>query len=129
MNGYLYGDVAGCRTCGVTITLASDGACACGRGDDEHTPGVFNQSVAAEPMIISVWSAYGHRFISDGGEDTKSCLICGAVYVLRDLGDGRGEYTTITGDEPQECSHDTLRSHGQDCEHVDHDCNCVLCDS
>lgn len=99
--------------------------------------------------ITSVWSSYGHRFISDGGEDTESCLTCGAMYQLVANEDDptRGEYMAANGDAPMECSGDTGMAHGypgerychehqhprdtseHECEHVSHECNCILCDS
>lgn len=96
--------------------------------------------------ITSVWSAYGHRFMSDG-DGYESCLTCGAMYELADLGDGRGEYRALDGSEPMECTRDTSMAHGyagerychehqhprdysdHACSHVDHECNCLLCDS
>jgi hypothetical protein len=88
-------------------------------------------------MITSVWSTYGHRFMDDGGEDTESCLTCGAMYYLRaDANDPtRGEYLAANGDEPQHCTGDTAMVHGYPGErdhhdgNADHACNCLRCDS
>jgi hypothetical protein len=81
--------------------------------------------------VVSVWSAYGHHFISeDGGE---SCLTCGAHYQPMALEDDptRGEYMAANGDAPMECTGDTSMAHGYPGERVDgnadHDCNCLLC--
>ena len=93
--------------------------------------------------ITSVWSAFGHRFMSTDSDEHESCLSCGAMYVLRadDNDPTRGEYTTAGGDQPRECDHDTSKVHGysgerhcdecsgEGCDHCGHDCNCVSCDS
>lgn len=92
--------------------------------------------------VVSVRSAYGHRFMSDGGENTESCLTCGAMYqLLADADDlSRGEYLAAGGDAPMECTRDTSMAHGypgerqcdgceDGCRHCEHDCNCLLCDS
>ena len=97
-------------------------------------------------MICSVWSSYGHTFLSDGEDDGaggeyNSCLTCGATYILRETPDAPndGDYFASNGDAPRECSHDTRMSHGDrhdtgheldcpdGCEHCNHDCNCVQC--
>ena len=95
----------------------------------------------------SVWSAYGHRFMSDGnGADEfgywrESCLTCGAMFELRAVpGDWtRGEYVGYMGEEPMACTHDTSMIHGNPreqehgiacedgCKHCRHECNCVTC--
>lgn len=95
-------------------------------------------------MITSIWSAYGHRFMSDGNGDdeygytTESCLTCGAMYQLSaDEDDAtRGTYTAIDGSEPHTCTGDTSMSHGYPGErddsngaNVDHNCNCIRCNS
>jgi hypothetical protein len=111
-------------------------------------------SVDYDRAVTSVWSAYGHRFMStgeqadDAGLQTyEDCLTCGAQFILRNLGDGQGEYITNGGDQPIECSGRTDIVHGYervcqadygrgcqeseeggDCEHTDHECNCVQCD-
>lgn len=94
--------------------------------------------------ITSVWSSYGHRFI--GGDCDESCLTCGAMYTLVADSDDptRGEYQAVNGDDPVQCTGDTTMAHGypgervchdptcdpsEPCEHVTHDCNCLLCDS
>ena len=93
--------------------------------------------------VSSVWSSYGHRFMSDGEENYESCLTCGAMYQLLALEDDptRGEYVAADGSTPNDCSRDTSMSHGYPgervcdecedgaCEHCAHDCNCVWCDS
>ena len=106
--------------------------------------------------IVSVWSSYGHRFMGtgecpdeDGRDSYESCLTCGAEYVLKNLGDGNGEYITNGGDQPNHCTYDTGMVHGIErvcqggngsgcdkskesddgtCEHTRHNCNCVQCD-
>lgn len=81
--------------------------------------------------IVSVWSAYGHRFMSDGN-GYESCLVCGAVYELvHDDADDptHGAYVASNGDAPLDCSHDTGMAHGEDRAGDDHDCNCHLCAS
>ncbi|MER5257431.1 hypothetical protein [Streptomyces sp. NPDC002855] len=106
-----------------------------------------------EPAAIThVWSAFGHRFYSDGGCDghpdgasCERCMTCGAVYELRPRSDdlGGGDYTAANGDDPAACSGDTLMCHGdepcqadngqpchgaaQPCPHATHACNCLLC--
>jgi hypothetical protein len=87
-------------------------------------------------QVTSVWSAHGHRFISNGGENTESCLTCGAVYQLLALAEDptRGEYLTASGEPPAQCTGDTSMVHGYPGERhgegtVDHDCPCLLCDS
>ena len=80
------------------------------------------------PIITSVWSAYGHTFITEG--EYESCLTCGAQFILRPLaGDPtRGEYVTWNGDEPTACTHYTSMEHGYEASQL-HDCNCILCQS
>lgn len=92
-------------------------------------------------QVVSVWSAYGHRFMGTDEPTHESCLTCGAMYQLLALADEptSGEYMTAAGDEPQQCTHDTSMVHGypgervctcdDGCEHCQHDCNCVSCDS
>jgi hypothetical protein len=94
--------------------------------------------------VSSVWSAYGHRFMDDGGENTVSCLTCGAVYQLLAFADDptRGEYLTAAGEPPADCTGDTSMVHGypgerfchehteargDECEHTRHDCPCIAC--
>lgn len=105
--------------------------------------------------VTSVWSQYGHRFMSDGNGDdewgysTESCLVCGALYQLQPDPDDptRGEYMASDGSTPMECTGDTGMAHGypgerychehqhprdrseHECEHVNHNCNCLLCNS
>lgn len=94
--------------------------------------------------INSVWSSYGHTFISGEPEMNdenvvgyyESCLTCGAEYVLRATpGLGDGSYQANDGSEPRECTGDTSMVHGYSGEReyqdgtTDHDCNCILCDS
>lgn len=82
--------------------------------------------------ITSVWSAYGHTFISEDG--AEACLICGAVYQL--LADDpsdttHGRYCAADGANPMPCTGDTSMSHGYPGERIDgntdHDCNCLRC--
>jgi hypothetical protein len=94
-------------------------------------------------MIVSVWSSYGHRFVSSDSDDSDSCLTCGALYALVETPDGPsdGEYQAADGSEPAECTGDTRMVHGYPgerwceecrgagCEHCQHNCNCILCDS
>lgn len=98
-------------------------------------------------QVSSVWSAYGHRFMSTDEPTHESCLICGAMFQCLALADDptRGEYMTAAGDEPQQCTGDTSMVHGypgervctvnggrgceDGCQHCEHDCNCVSCDS
>lgn len=102
--------------------------------------------------INSVWSAYGHTFMSSGEVEEYNgnvmgyyvdCLTCGAHYVLRATPDGTsdGAYMANNGDDPAQCSHDTSMEHGDPretghgldcedgCEHCQHDCNCIRCDN
>ncbi len=73
--------------------------------------------------VTSVWSAYGHAFLSTDGETIDdatgvvtatdhACLTCGALYTLRALADGTGEYVTASGGTPAECTGDTAMIHG-----------------
>jgi hypothetical protein len=84
-------------------------------------------------QVVSVWSAYGHRFIGTDEPTHESCLTCGAMYQLLALADDptRGEYMAANGDAPMECSGDTSMTHGYPGErhdgNVDHSCNCLLC--
>lgn len=75
--------------------------------------------------VSSVWSAYGHRFMSQD-DNYESCLTCGAMYQLLALEDDptRGEYLAMNGDAPMNCSHDTSMDHGYE---SDSDCNCCQC--
>lgn len=88
--------------------------------------------------VVSVWSAHGHRFISEGDEGYESCLTCGALYALVPTPDAPwdGEYRTAAGGEPASCTGDTSMVHGYPGERddsdggtVDHSCNCLRCDS
>lgn len=76
--------------------------------------------------VSSVWSAYGHTFMSDGDDNYESCLICGAMYQLLALEDDptRGEYMASNGDQPMDCTHDTSMEHGYETDSV---CNCIAC--
>lgn len=94
--------------------------------------------------VISVESSYWHRFMS--GDGTESCITCGAEFTLVNLGDGRGRYTTNSGEQPITCTGRTDLAHGIErhcegftgrgcvasqetgtCEHTEHECNCVQC--
>jgi hypothetical protein len=91
--------------------------------------------------VTSVWSAYGHRFMSDGGEGTESCLTCGAIYDLMAYADDPSQGIYIGGDgaEPMACTGDTSMVHGDPseqihglecedgCAHCQHQCNCRIC--
>ncbi len=111
-------------------------------------------SVDFDKAVTSVWSSYWHRFMStgecadeSGRKSYESCLTCGAVYVLVNLGDGSGKYVTNGGGEPSNCSGRTDLVHGYErvcendngrscesavdtgsCEHTNHACDCTLCD-
>jgi hypothetical protein len=91
--------------------------------------------------IVSVWSSYGHRFMSDG-DGYASCLTCGGEWELvHDDGADptHGAYVASNGDAATQCSGDPSQQHGDpretghslDCEdgcaHCRHDCNCVRC--
>lgn len=100
------------------------------------------RTISDSSQVTSVWSAYGHRFLSDG-EGTESCLRCGALYQLVAYADDptSGDYVTAMGDEPAQCTGDTLMVHGyagetdcdscqnEGCDHCVHDCPCIRCDS
>ncbi len=100
-------------------------------------------------MISSVWSTYGHAFLSE--DDHERCLICGAEYdlVADDQDPFSGTYQNYRGDQPatrcndlpddlvhgydsQSRSHHSL-DHCQEfddlgeCDHTRHGCNCNLC--
>lgn len=78
---------------------------------------------------VITWPAFGHRFISNG-EQTETCLTCGAEYYLRTLVGSEGEYTAGNGGVPMECTGNTDMTHGEECTHLDGcacECNCVLC--
>lgn len=82
-------------------------------------------------QIVSVWSAHGHTFIGEDG-NYERCLECGALYQLLPADDDptRGRYCTASGDDPNDCTHDTSMVHGYAGEREDgpnHDCNCLLC--
>jgi len=96
--------------------------------------------------VSSVWSAHGHTFCGmgeyeNGEKNYVGCLTCGAEYQLLALEDDptRGVYLASDGSEPQDCTHDTHMVHGypgervcdcpESCEHCNHDCNCIRCDS
>lgn len=104
-----------------------------------------------------LWSAAGHRFMGSGSDDPdqESCLTCGGEWVLRpDSADGDyGSYFGLGADGPElamQCSGRTDLEHGPerhcqasngspcdasaaydgsgpDCEHIEHECNCLLC--
>ena len=94
--------------------------------------------------ITAVWSSYGHDFQSCE-ERCVTCIRCGAHYELSPERDDPtyGTYHAADGSEPMECSRDTSMTHGypkerfcwecdgseDGCEHCNHDCNCLACDS
>lgn len=99
-------------------------------------------------MINSVWSSYGHTFMSTDSPEHESCLTCGALFDLHATPNGPhdGEYTSADGSEPIQCTRNTAMVHGfmgekycmdpgcadgSDCEHVraTDNCNCLQCDS
>ena len=70
--------------------------------------------------ITSIWSSFGHTFLSDGG-GTESCLTCGALYQLvadTDMGPGSGRYVNAHGEDPAQCTGDTEMAHGYPGERV-----------
>lgn len=89
------------------------------------------------PPISSVWSSYGHRFMSTDSEDDEVCLMCGAMYRLQRTTDDptRGEYIAHDGSEPLPCSGRTDLNHGYPGEVEEPSaaeeirCNCLFCDS
>jgi hypothetical protein len=104
-------------------------------------------SVDFAKPITSVWSSYGHVFHGTDNPTYESCMTCGAEYVLRNLGDGEGEYLTNGGEPPTYCTGDISMAHGYEricevdngrpcetnaetgvCKHTNHECNCVQCD-
>jgi len=83
-------------------------------------------------MITSVWSSYGHRFMSTDDERHDSCLTCGAMYELIETPQGisEGAYVASNGDEPMQCTQDTSMVHGYagEIDGEPHpDCNCLFC--
>lgn len=87
-------------------------------------------------QVTSVWSAHGHRFMGTDDPNDETCLTCGAMYRLVALEDDptRGEYVTASGETPMQCTGDTSMVHGYPGERhgegtVDHNCNCLFCDS
>jgi len=98
-------------------------------------------SFVEQPVFV-VWSSYGHHFMH-ADEDTYTCMRCGAAYDLRPDGDDRthGDYVTVDGSEPDECTGDEWMAHGypgervcdgcdgEGCDHCNHDCPCLLCNS
>lgn len=101
-----------------------------------------------EVFVSSVWSSFGHRFMSTDTPNEETCLTCGATYVLVPDPDEptRGEYRNAHGDDPMACSGRTDLVHGlerdcpgahsgwgatcdpnEPCEHVTHTCDCVIC--
>jgi hypothetical protein len=83
-----------------------------------------NHETDTRPVINSVWSAYGHTFISEDGYE--SCLTCGAVYQLVATPDEMydGEYVKANGEPADECSGDTSMEHGYE---SDSPCSCCAC--
>ncbi|GIG61140.1 hypothetical protein Lfu02_55120 [Longispora fulva] len=100
-------------------------------------------------MMITVWSAYGHRFQS-GDSGSETCMTCGGTWELSettDPGDWNSHYYHASnGDDPDECTGNTSLAHGYErvcqndngrqcaddiengtCEHTSHSCNCIQC--
>lgn len=91
--------------------------------------------------MTSVWSSYGHRFITGSEPRHDECLVCGAVYEIRATPDGiaDSEYVAADGTEPMGCTGVTGLVHGypgeryclacwsSECVHCQFDCNCLLC--
>jgi len=111
-------------------------------GDDIGSYG--HHEPAGNSLVVSVWSAYGHRFLWEDGR--KACFACGAVYdLVADSDDPtRGEYVNRRGDAAMSCADLRDLVHGierncevdngkpcnggsEPCEHTDHDCNCLQC--
>lgn len=104
-------------------------------------------------FITTVLSSYGHRFMDNGNYDSLgqayvNCLTCGAEYLERNLGGGRGEYVANFGQTPDDCTRNTDLQHGIEqscdidrgrpclqfdsagsCQHTDFQCNCLQCDA
>lgn len=75
----------------------------------------------AVAVITSVWSTFGHTFMSgteydDQGQGDESCLTCGAVYRLilapSLRGFSSGAYVAANGDDPMACTGSTAMAHG-----------------
>lgn len=94
----------------------------------------------------SVWSSYGHRFMSTDDPMHDSCLVCGAMFMLVWTPDGpaEGDYATCSGEAVKPCTGDTSMVHAypgegychacdafgdEPCQHMAHGCNCLFCDS
>ncbi len=94
------------------------------------------------PPVYVITSSYGHRFTGTDSPDRESCLTCGAMYALLNLGAGYGEYHCADGGTPAPCTGDTRMAHGypgerhcqtcppmvDTCRHTRHDCPCLFCD-
>jgi hypothetical protein len=96
-------------------------------------------------MITSVWSSYGHRFYATDSPEYECCMTCAAVYKLIETPDEpwSGRYVNNRGEQPNECTGDTGMMHGYPgerccldcngspslCSHVEHNCDCLACDS
>ena len=83
-------------------------------------------------VYTSVWSSFGHRFMSDG-DGQESCLTCGGVWSLSldesyysetepfDIWTDEpgsvvyayGRYHAANGDDPTKCTGDTAQCHGE----------------
>jgi hypothetical protein len=85
--------------------------------------------------VSSVWSSYGHRFMSTDVPEHKSCLTCGAMFQFLALADDptHGQYMAANGDDPRHCTGNTSMNHGYAGERESypgdesHDCNCLFC--
>lgn len=98
--------------------------------------------------ITVVWSSYGHQFMGTDAPNHEQCLRCGAMFELvpdDEEDPSHGAYVAADGSEPIGCPGASVAwRHGypgerycdlpecdpsEPCEHVDHDCNCLFCDS
>lgn len=96
-----------------------------------------------DPVRFGTYSAAGHRFTPNGDATSDTCLTCGAVYTAAADPEQPAalHHSTWWGADPEPCSGDTDRVHGypgdrwcllddtDDCEHTQHSCTCLLCDS
>jgi hypothetical protein len=97
----------------------------------------------------SIWHGGGHRWMPTGTVDHDSCLTCGVEAVLRPESGSDGDYGSYYGGDGEliiPCTGITDLVHGYErlcegptgagcdlwravgsCEHVEHTCNCLLC--